>query len=101
MEPISDFKYITDILSSNDNYLDMFVEYGEINHEHCKTIYENPNNEDLIIEMVANIHNRGGVTALYNNLKVLNLVFNENHLESCETSCGQRLFTIIGELWSM
>ena len=61
--PYPDFKYITDILSSNDNYLDMFVEYGEINHEHCKTIYENPHNEDLIIEMGRNIHNRGGVTA--------------------------------------
>ena len=51
--------------------LDMFAEYGEPNHEWCKTIYENPSDESKIIEMGKKIYTRGGEQAMLWNHKVL------------------------------
>ena len=95
--PYPNYQYIIGKLESDNKFLDMFAEYGELNHEFCKTIYENPNNEELIIEMGRNIDSRGGKWALFNNIRVLRLVFNENHMNHFVVKGYAR---IIEEIWS-
>jgi len=51
--------------------IDLEMEYGELNHEFCKVIYENPNDENLIIEMGKKIYKRGGIQALLMNFNVI------------------------------
>tara|TARA_Y100000741_G_scaffold364794_1_gene357042 strand:+ start:161 stop:568 length:408 start_codon:yes stop_codon:yes gene_type:complete len=63
---------------NNLDYLDMFAEYGEPNHNYCKEIYDNPNNQSLIINMGKNIYNRGGIPALTWNLRVLKLIYSRS-----------------------
>ena len=43
---------------------DMFQGYNELNHLYCKKIYENPNNEEMIIKIIKKIYENGGVKAI-------------------------------------
>ena len=50
---------------------DLDAEYGISNHNQCKTIYENLNDDKIISEMVQQIRRAGGITALNANLIIL------------------------------
>ena len=50
---------------------DLDAEYGIANHNQCKTIYENLNDDKIISEMVQQIRRAGGITALNANLIIL------------------------------
>ena len=50
---------------------DLDAEYGIANHNQCKTIYDNLNNDKMISEMVQQIKRAGGITALNANLIIL------------------------------
>jgi hypothetical protein len=50
---------------------DLDAEYGIANHNQCKTIYENLNDDNIISEMVQKIKRAGGITALNANLIIL------------------------------
>ena len=50
---------------------DLDAEYGIANHNQCKTIYENLNDDNIISEMVQQIKRAGGITALNANLIIL------------------------------
>jgi len=50
---------------------DLDAEYGIANHNQCKTIYENLNDDKIISEMVQQIKRSGGITALNANLVTL------------------------------
>ena len=50
---------------------DLDAEYGITNHNQCKTIYENLNDDTIISEMVQKIKKAGGITALNANLVTL------------------------------
>ena len=50
---------------------DLDAEYGIANHNQCKTIYENLNDDKMISEMVQQIKRAGGITALNANLNIL------------------------------
>ena len=50
---------------------DLYAEYGIANHNQCKTIYENLNDDTIISEMVQKIKRAGGITALNANLVTL------------------------------
>ena len=54
-----------------EKQLRLWAEYGEVNHTCCKTIYENPFDEDLVVKMGKIIHDRGGFTALQANFTVI------------------------------
>ena len=54
-----------------DSRVDLFAEYGPKNHEWCKTIYENPTNQKLIVEMGKAIYKRGGMHALCKNHEII------------------------------
>jgi hypothetical protein len=51
--------------------VDLDAEYGIANHNQCKTIYDNLNNDKMISEMVRQIKRAGGITALNANLIIL------------------------------
>ena len=51
--------------------VDLDAEYGIANHNQCKTIYDNLNNDKMISEMVQQIKRAGGITALNANLIIL------------------------------
>ena len=51
--------------------VDLDAEYGIANHNQCKTIYENLNDDTIISEMVQKIKRAGGITALNANLVTL------------------------------
>jgi len=54
-----------DIMLKNiENNIELWAEYGKNNHICCKIIYENPNNEELIIKMGKKIYELGGMQAL-------------------------------------
>jgi hypothetical protein len=53
--------------------MDLWAEYGEMNHIWCKEIYENPHNKELIISTGRKIYNMGGKQALIKNYKVIAL----------------------------
>ena len=42
----------------------LYAEYGQCNHDCCKTVYENPLNEDLCAEMGKRVYSMGGITGL-------------------------------------
>ena len=52
---------------------DLDAEYGRGNHNQCKTIYDNLNDDKIIIEMVQKIGRAGGITALHANLDTLKM----------------------------
>lgn len=54
-----------------DCRVDLFAEYGSKNHVCCKTIYENPTNKELIVEMGKAIYKMGGVQALSKNHEII------------------------------
>lgn len=47
------------------------AEYGKMNHEICKRIFENSTNEDIIKECMKQIEQVGGRQALVVNLEIL------------------------------
>ena len=49
----------------------LYSEYGKMNHNCCKKIYENPTNKNLIVEMGKQIFTAGGIQALSANHKIL------------------------------
>jgi len=67
--PYPSYEFIIDILSKK--YLDLYVEYGEINHHYCKKIYENCYDDELVINIGKLIHKKGGFTALQANYYVM------------------------------
>jgi len=72
--PYPEFKEISNILHNNIDFLDMYAEYGLLNHIYCKIIYENPIDKELIIEMGKKIFERGGIQALTMNHNVIKYV---------------------------
>ena len=77
--PYPQYEDIIKIFDGNiSRFLDMYAEYGEPNHTWCKTIYDNPNNKNLIVEMGKNIYNRGGMQALVQNHQVLRLIYSKS-----------------------
>lgn len=80
--PYPPYKEIYNLLEKQSDsdltYLDMFCEYGEKNHICCKIIYDNPNNEELIVDMGKKIYERGGKWALQQNLRVLRLIYSNS-----------------------
>jgi hypothetical protein len=60
-----------DMLQKIEKHIELYAEYGELNHNWCKIIYENPNNTDLIIESGKKIYNRGGLQALVMNHAII------------------------------
>tara|TARA_B100001094_G_C18127971_1_gene770559 strand:- start:551 stop:922 length:372 start_codon:yes stop_codon:yes gene_type:complete len=58
-----------------------FAEYGTVNHELCKRIYENSTNDKIILEAGKQIYARGGITALRENHYVLQRFY--NHPDGC------------------
>ena len=54
-----------------DCRVDLFAEYGSKNHDWCKTIYENPTNKELIVEMGKAIYKMGGMHALSKNHEII------------------------------
>jgi hypothetical protein len=63
---------------TNLTFLDMFCEYGEKNHICCKVIYDNPNNEELIVDMGKKIYELGGMQALQQNHRVSRLIYSNS-----------------------
>ena len=53
------------------NELDLYAEYGDVNHFCCKIIYENPTNKDLIVKMGKKIYSRGGMQSLQANCTII------------------------------
>lgn len=60
-----------DMLQKIEKHIELYAEYGELNHNWCKIIYENPNNTELIIETGKKIYNHGGLQALTMNYDVI------------------------------
>lgn len=61
-----------DEMSKNiERRIDLEAEYGVSNHAWCKTIYDNPTNENLIVETGKAIYRMGGMQALSKNLEVI------------------------------
>jgi len=54
-----------------DCRVDLFAEYGPKNHDWCKTIYENPTNKKLIVEIGKAIYKMGGIQALSTNHEII------------------------------
>ena len=82
--PYPAYKEIYNLLEkqseTNLTFLDMFCEYGEKNHICCKIIYDNPNNEKLIVNMGKKIYERGGMQGLQQTHRVLKLIYsNSSH----------------------
>jgi hypothetical protein len=61
---------------NNKKYLPLLAEYGMLNHEMCKKMYENPFDEKIIIECGKRIYNSGGIQALQLNHYILCHAFN-------------------------
>ena len=56
-----------EIIGKLGDHIEIECEYGKMNHVCCKIIYDNPTNEELIIEMGKRIYNHGGMQALQAN----------------------------------
>ena len=66
--PYPDYNFIEyDLLLKQKQSLEQYAEYGEINHDLMKEIYENIFDKDLIKKHGERIHHRGGMTALQQN----------------------------------
>ena len=75
--PYPDFETMTQKLTSR---IDIYAEYGELNHLCCKAIYENPTNPELIIDMGKKIYQRGGMQALVMNFYVLQSMYSGSNI---------------------
>jgi hypothetical protein len=60
-----------EMLEKLDKHIDLLSEYGIKNHICCKTIYENPTNKNLIIEMGKKIYEMGGIQSLSANHTII------------------------------
>ena len=72
-----------EMLEKLDNYIELWAEYGMQNHICCKTIYENPTNKNLIVEMGKRIYDMGGMQALSANhtiIKYLSPYWNSSNI---------------------
>jgi hypothetical protein len=54
----------------------LWAEYGKVNHNLCKSIYDNSTNDAIILKAGKRIYRRGGTTALRANLYVLQTFYN-------------------------
>lgn len=54
----------SEMVKKLDDRIDLYAEYGKMQHAWCKTIYENPMNKDLIVELGKKIYRLGGMQAL-------------------------------------
>jgi hypothetical protein len=63
---MEDLPYPTynEMVKKLDDRIDLYAEYGKMQHIWCKTIYENPMNKDLIVELGKKIYRLGGMQAL-------------------------------------
>ena len=80
------YKFIEyDLLLKQKQSLEQYAEYGEINHDLMKEIYENIFDKDLIKKHGERIHHRGGMTALQQNyytlLSVLGYLIDQRGLD--------------------
>ena len=60
----------------------LWAEYGAVNHDCCKSIYDSPHNEDLVVKMGKIIYKRGGMTALQANYYVIVFEWKNKELAS-------------------
>jgi hypothetical protein len=60
-----------EMLEKLDKHIGLWCEYGKQHHICCKTIYENPTNKNLIIEMGKKIYKMGGMQALSANHTII------------------------------
>ena len=76
--------------------VDLYVEYGMLNHYCCKKIYENLDNPSIIKEMTYKIYKAGGVTALKANLETIKLFspINKNKKEPYYDIINERFDSI-------
>ena len=84
--PYPDYNFIeSDLLLKQKQSLEQYAEYGEINHDLMKEIYENILDKDLIKKHGERIHHRGGMTALQQNyytlLSVLGYLIDQRGLD--------------------
>ena len=77
--------------------LDLDSEYGKVNHDCCKAIYENPQNEDLIVKNGKIIYHRGGFTALQANFYIIVYEWNNTIL----ASKLEKIFEKVSDEWQM
>ena len=68
--PYPEYCLIEELLLKHDRW-ELLSEYGQINHILCKKIYENPNDENIIVSCGKQIYKRGGFTALQANYYVI------------------------------
>jgi hypothetical protein len=54
-----------------NDHITLSAEYGQTQHVCCKTIYENPTDDKLIVKMGKRIHALGGIQALASNYAIL------------------------------
>jgi hypothetical protein len=72
------------ILKTIENNIRLWAEYGKHNHVCCKTIYENPNNKDLIVDMGKQIYKTGGMQALVMNYNIIKLFSSYSQITNIE-----------------
>ena len=76
---------------------DLWVEYGEVNHDCCKKIYENPNDQEIIVSNGKIIYDRGGMTALQANYYVI--IFHWKNRELASNL--EKVFEQVTDEWKM
>ena len=77
--------------------LDLWSEYGQVNHDCCKAIYENPDDEDLVVKMGKIIYQRGGMTALQANYYIIVYEWSNKNL----ASHLEKVFEKVSDEWQM
>jgi hypothetical protein len=58
---------LNDNIKHHAEYIDYLAEYGQVNHDCLKTIWENYDNKELIRKQGKIINDRGGFTAMQSN----------------------------------
>ena len=74
----------------------LLAEYGKLNHVWCKAIYENPFDENAVIERGKIIFSTGGFTALQANFHIITYMwrgYGSNHLS--------KIFSKITDQWKI
>jgi Tol biopolymer transport system component len=91
---------ITKLLLENKR-LDLFSEYGEYNHELCKEIYENINDEKIVVKNGKLIYKRGGFTALQANFYIISSIFlkSDNIIINSQPRCLEYTFQKVTPQW--
>ena len=70
--PYTDYKFIEyDLILKQEQLLEQYAEYGEINHDPMKEIYETIFDKDLLRKHGERTHHRGAKTALQQNYSTL------------------------------